>query len=199
MTVIQLNFKKLFLIVLSVYIIYAIFFGIAIYYIDDPEISSYLENTNTSKFLGDNKSEDEVVPDEVVLLEEREKSGMARINLIENAEKTLDITSLIIHSGDYSNIYIGSILDAADRGVEVRVILDGLVHSVKSRDIIYTFSAHPNIKIKFYEPFRLSKPWIWNNRLHDKLLLVDGQYALIGGKNIADKFFISDLRGRQIF
>lgn len=43
--------------------------------------------------------------------------------------------------------------------------------------------------IRFYEPFRLFKPWTWHNRLHDKLLLVDGRVAVMGGRNIGDKYF----------
>ncbi|MFB8734791.1 hypothetical protein ACEQPO_15470 [Bacillus sp. SL00103] len=33
------------------------------------------------------------------------------------------------------------------------------------------------------------KPWTWHNRLHDKLILADGRVAVMGGRNIGDKYF----------
>ncbi len=54
-----------------------------------------------------------------------------------------------------TKIFLGSILEAADRGVEVRILLDGIFHNLKGelKDTIYAFSNHPNIQLKFYEPF----------------------------------------------
>src|SRR5690606_3087507 len=103
----------------------------------------------------------EVCQDRVALVEDRYESGLARISLIENAKETLDVSYYTVHDGVSTNIFLGSILDAADRGVQVRFILDGLFHNLRGnlKDIIYAFSVHPNIELKFYEPFDLLRPW----------------------------------------
>lgn len=43
-----------------------------------------------------------------------------------------------------------------------------------------------------FEPFSLLKPRTWNNRLHDKLIIVDNKIGLIGGRNIGDKYFVEN-------
>src|SRR5690606_23645116 len=127
-----------------------------------------------------------------VLVEDRYYSGLVRVDLIERAEETLDISYYTIHDGISTDIFLGSILEAADRGVKVRFILDGMFHHLEGnlKYVIYAFTAHPNIELKFYEPFTLLKPWTWNNRLHDKFIIADSKLAIIGGRNIGDKYFV---------
>ena len=53
------------------------------------------------------------------------------MDIIENAEETLDISYYTIHDGISTDIFLGSIIEAADRGVQVRFILDGIFHHLK--------------------------------------------------------------------
>jgi putative cardiolipin synthase len=36
------------------------------------------------------------------------------------------------------------------------------------------------------------RPWTWNHRFHDKIILVDNKFAMIGGRNIGDRYFAAD-------
>jgi len=175
--------------ILRLYIIYALLFGVIIFGIYRPKDSGYLDNHPVDRFFGDNISQDKVA-----LIEDRYYSGLVRVDLIENAEETLDISYYTIHDGISTDIFLASILEAADRGVQVRFILDGVFHHLEGNleDVIYAFSNHPNIELKFYEPFNILKPWSWNNRLHDKFIIADNKLALIGGRNIGDKYFAKD-------
>ncbi len=174
---------------LKFYIIYVIIFGVIIFGFHKPKISNYLDTHPVDRFWGERISQDRVA-----LVEERYYSGLVRINIIENTQKTLDIAYHTIHDGVSTDIFLSSILDAADRGVKVRFMLDGLFHNLRGdlKDVIYAFSNHPNIELKFYEPFNMFKPWSWNNRLHDKFIIADSQLAIIGGRNIGDKYFAKD-------
>lgn len=138
--------------------------------------------------------------DRVVLLEDGSFAGLARINLIEQAKETIDIAYYSIDSGTMADTFLGGLVEAADRGVQVNIILDGLVNNPrgKLRDTIYAFAKHPNIELKLYEPLNLLRPWTWNNRLHDKLMMVDDKYAIIGGRNIGDKYFIKGKQETQV-
>lgn len=171
------------------YILYAALFGLIIFGIYRPKSGGYLDNHSVERFFGES-----VGQDKVALIEDRYYSGLVRVNLIENAEETLDISYYTIHEGVSTDIFLGSIIEAADRGVKVRFILDGIFHHLEGdlKDVIYAFSNHPNIELKFYEPFTLLKPWTWNNRLHDKFIIVDKKVAIIGGRNIGDKYFAKD-------
>lgn len=90
------------------------------------------------------------------------------------------------------SLFYKSVLDAADRGVKVNILLDGIFNefTIGSRQSLNTFEEHPNVSFKYYEPLNLIKPWTWNNRLHDKSIIVDDKYALIGGRNIGNKYFL---------
>ncbi len=175
--------------IMKAYLLYASIFGVIIFGFHNPNIGNYKETHPVKRFLGEGLGQDRVA-----LVEERYKSGLARINLIENAEETLDISYYTLHEGVSADIFFGCILNAADRGVEVRILLDGIFHNLKGdlKDVLYACYNHPNIELKFYEPFNIFKPWTWNNRLHDKIILVDNELAMIGGRNIGDKYFAKD-------
>lgn len=176
--------------ILGVYLIYAALFGVILFgFYKKPVSKEYLKKNLIDRFFGQTLG-----PDRVALMEDRYYSGLTRVNLIEEAEKSLDISYYTIHEGLSTDIFLGSILEAADRGVGVRLVLDGIFHHLEKdlKDVIYAFANHPNIELKFYEPFSLLKPWTWNNRLHDKFIIVDSKKAIIGGRNIGDKYFAQD-------
>lgn len=177
--------KKIF----KIYLVYAFIFSILIFAFFEPKEKQYTKSSNLNNIPINTTTQDRVA-----LVEERTKAGLTRLNLIANAKETLDISYYTILDGKSTEVFLGSILDAADRGVEVRILLDGLFHNLNGhrRNTIYAFKKHPNIKLKFYEPFHLLKPWSWNNRLHDKIIMVDEQLALIGGRNIGDKYFLEE-------
>lgn len=133
--------------------------------------------------------------DRVALVEAGEDGAVVRINMIENAKENLDIAYYSIHEGKSTDILFGGILSAADRGVDVRIILDGLAYNLSGdlKNSIYGFHLHPNIELKFYNPFNPLLPRAWNNRLHDKIIMADGKLALIGGRNLGDKYFIEEI------
>lgn len=139
--------------------------------------------------------------DEAALLINRLGSFDTRIHLLENASETLDIAYYTIHPGQASDIFFKQVLAAADRGVQVRLLLDGLFHNLRfsSRSLRSMFIQHPNIELRFYEPLDFIRPWTWQNRLHDKLILVDNTYVLTGGRNIGDKYYFDDVTYDPVF
>ncbi|AFG38543.1 phospholipase D-like domain-containing protein [Spirochaeta africana] len=133
-------------------------------------------------------------PDRVVLLEDRVQSGIARLDLIRQAETSIDIAYYTITQGVAAELYLSALLEAAERGVEVRILLDGIFHNMRRKlaDYRHAMAVHPGIEIAVYEPFSPIHPWRIQNRLHDKIMLVDGNKLLIGGRNIGDRYYLAD-------
>lgn len=52
--------------------------------------------------------------------------------------------------------------------------------------------THENIEVAFYHRPNLLLPLNWQDRMHDKIIIVDGELALIGGRNIGDKYFTEE-------
>ena len=172
--------------VLLIYLLYVFITGIVVF--SKPKIVSNTYKTNSSIH---NFYSNEIGPDRGILINDPLESGIARIKIIENAKETLNISYFAIEQGETPDLFFAAILEAADRGVKVNILLDGIFHGMRMdlRDVIHVFAYHPNVNLKFYEPLNILKPWTLNNRLHDKYIIADEDIVIIGGRNIGDKYF----------
>jgi putative cardiolipin synthase len=120
-----------------------------------------------------------------------------RVALAKFAEKTLDV-QYYIWSADTIGLMLGDeIVQAAERGVRVRFLLDDL--SFKKRDsAAAALSAHPNIEVRIFNPAQhrslrriefMANFGRMNKRMHNKIMVMDNAVAIIGGRNIADDYF----------
>lgn len=180
------NFKRIKKIIMKLfkyYLIYVFIFAVLIFAIQKPK--EKVEN------IAKEENAEAINLDRVALVESGEQATFTRLNLIANAQESIDISYYSMTEDLSTKIILGSVLDAADRGVKVRILLDGMFNDLN--DIKYGFALHPNIEIKRYQPFKLLYPLSWNNRLHDKMIIADDNLALIGGRNIGDRFLNEEI------
>lgn len=139
-------------------------------------------------------------PDRGILIDNPYQAGLARLKIIEEARESLDVAYFSIESGNSPRLFFGALLEAADRGVQVNILLDGIFHGIKGsfRSILYSCLLHPRMKLKFYEPPNPLLPWTFNNRMHDKVIMADGHLAILGGRNIGDKYFNPDWYQKKV-
>ena len=121
----------------------------------------------------------------------------ARLLLVNAAQKSIDVQYYIWHDDLTGKVLHNRLLDAADRGVRVRLLLDDMDTAGKD-DMLHIIDAHPNIEIRLYNPFagRDSRMGDYitdtsriNRRMHNKTLTVDNQATIFGGRNIGDEYF----------
>lgn len=140
----------------------------------------------------------------VYSLEEGDVSMIARAWLTESAEKTIDIQYFIFSADNIGLIATDYLLRAADRGVQVRVIVDDIMVEADADELL-AIDAHPNLSIKIYNPSanigkNLPEKLVtittdfreFNQRMHNKTFIVDGKVVITGGRNIADEYFDYD-------
>jgi len=93
------------------------------------------------------------------------------------------------------------LLSAADRGVRVRILMDD-TFLLGDNAASEALQAHPNIDYRIYNPFKrradsfttrqilnLAEFHRLDHRMHNKVMVVDNQVAIVGGRNIADEYF----------
>ena len=131
--------------------------------------------------------------------------GLAiRIEAIDSAERSLDLQYYIFRADESGGLVSQALLRAADRGVRIRILVDDGA-SVAGDERLFALAAHPQVQIRIFNPFgyrghlRLLRAldFAFNKsrldyRMHNKLLVVDNSFALIGGRNIGDQYFQID-------
>lgn len=139
----------------------------------------------------------------VTLLDRGQDSLLARVHLIRAARRSIDLQTFIFESDDAGRLVLDELLAAARRGVKVRVLLDQL-YGLPDPHLQATLAgAHRNFELRLYNPtfgeaktqtleyaagvlFSFRK---FNQRMHTKLLLVDDQVGITGGRNVQDRYF----------
>ena len=121
----------------------------------------------------------------------------ARINLIERAEKTLDLQYYIWDNDKIGSLALYKIIEAADRGVKVRLLIDDN-NAGKMEGVYLALDQHPNIEVKLFNPYRFRRlrPVDMvldlkriNRRMHNKTFTADNQISLIGGRNMSNQYY----------
>lgn len=179
--------------VILIYILYVFITAIVIFmndYVNADE--ALIDDIDISKYFSE-----EIGPDRVAIIEEGENALAARLNFVENAEEVIKIANFKISSGDVTDAYFGLLLEAASQGVQVQFLTDGISHNLHgpTNELYWAIVKSPNIELRFYEPFNAFKPWTLNNRMHDKLFIVDNNTVITSGRNIGDDTFFEDADG----
>ncbi len=139
----------------------------------------------------------------VDLIERGADSLLLRLHLIRSARRSIDIQTFIFSEDDAGYLILDELVAAARRGVKVRVIADQLFALDDAALYASLARAHVNFEFRVYNPtfHKASTPplefaagvlccfWRFNQRMHDKMLLVDDVIGLVGGRNYENRYF----------
>jgi cardiolipin synthase C len=139
----------------------------------------------------------------VNVLERGEDSLLLRVHLIRAAQKSIDIQTFIWAEDDAGWLVLDELIAAARRGVRVRLLVDQLFSLDDIEWLSRIATAHANLELKLYNPTfdeAVTQPLEFaagilccftrfNQRMHNKLFLVDGEIGIAGGRNYEDRYF----------
>ncbi|PIT70746.1 phospholipase D family protein [Bartonella tribocorum] len=116
------------------------------------------------------------------------------------AGRSLDLMYYIWDDDLTGRLLLSEIVEAADRGVRVRLLLDDI--NAQARDPAYiALDKHPHIEVRMFNPGRSRKGGLRRGleiilraitvtrRMHNKAFIIDGRVAFVGGRNLADSYF----------
>lgn len=107
--------------------------------------------------------------------------------LICSATRSLHLQTYIFNEDDTGKRVAKALQEAAARGVEVSVMLDGFGSKALSHKFLNELRSSA-IHFRFFSPLFSTQNIYVGRRLHHKVLVADKSTALIGGINIADKY-----------
>ena len=127
----------------------------------------------------------------------------ARVQMIDVAQQTLDLQYYIFRGDETGRMLTEHLLQASDRGVRVRVLIDD-GDTVAGDEQILRLMNH-GAELRIYNPakyrghvrFVRRVEFVLNARrldyrMHNKLLVADNAAALVGGRNIGNQYFQVD-------
>jgi putative cardiolipin synthase len=125
---------------------------------------------------------------------------VARAALARLAERSLDVQYYLYHDDLVGRLLTWELLQAADRGVRVRLLVDDM--DLAGRDLdAAALDSHPNVEVRIFNPFSrksrrmpqyITRMGSVTRRMHNKSFTADGQATILGGRNIGNEYFEAD-------
>jgi putative cardiolipin synthase len=139
----------------------------------------------------------------ISLLNDSEAAMVARLNLIRAAQRSIDVQTYIWDEDDAGQLVLNELVQAARRGVKVRILADQL-SSLDDMPLLNRLArVSPNLEVRLYNPtfhdaHTSSLQWAagiaccffkFNQRMHNKVFVVDGSIGITGGRNYQNRYF----------
>jgi putative cardiolipin synthase len=139
----------------------------------------------------------------VTLLDDSKPALAARVNLIRAARQSIDVQTYIWDQDDAGQLVLNELVQAARRGVQVRILADQLF-SFDDPDLLDRLTrVSANLQVRLYnptfhkahtQPLEFAAGVLccfghFNQRMHNKLMLVDDSIGITGGRNYQDRYF----------
>lgn len=163
----------------------------------DSRVISDTSETYFAKHLIDDLANHPVDQSGFYLLPDGIEALSARLIMAARAERSIDAQYYEITRGNVAEAFITALLQAADRGVRVRLLIDDV--NTQGYDVgMAALDSHPNFEIRVFNPFAnrtfrkldaLTNFSRINRRMHNKSFTVDNQITVFGGRNIGDEYF----------
>ncbi len=131
-----------------------------------------------------------------------------RVQLARRAQVSLDLQYYQLQNDESGRQMLRALRDAALRGVRVRLLLDDFYTNGED-ELLLSLAAHPNVQVRLFNPFcclrdqgQLARILASvgdlkrvNHRMHNKLFVADGAMAVVGGRNVANEYFLRNAQG----
>jgi len=137
----------------------------------------------------------------VCFLPDNVNSWFARWHILDNAKKSIDVTYFIVEQDIFGMSMLGMLHKKAREGVNIRLMVDargtkGLTRKLIGQDVLQELLKFKNVQIKVFNPVHKRLLALFDDvrkitaSNHDKIILVDNEYLITGGRNISKNYFV---------
>ena len=168
--------------------------GVLITGFQQPGISDeFIKSFQTESFYGNGE-----FTDRAVIIEDNNEALIERVRLIKSAKEQILFSTFDFRSDLSGKVVLAALLDAAERGVKVQIVVDGVSGRLRMGQNPYFFalSSHKNAEIRIYSRINLLAPWKLMGRMHDKYIIADNRAYILGGRN-SFSYFLGEWPGHK--
>ena len=135
-----------------------------------------------------------------LLLDSNADALFWRLALIDHATTSIELKYFIWENDETGRLLLERLMAATERGVRVRLLVDDFPIQGSDRRLGMLARA-PNFHLRVFNPGYIRRGVIGpamemvvyfrelNRRMHNKLMIVDGHWAIVGGRNIGNPYF----------
>lgn len=125
--------------------------------------------------------------DRIAILDSAIEALDGRIHLLESATSTIDVLYFAIHDDEVTRTTLGLLREKALQGIRVRVITNPRAFKVDPAIRFHLQTLH-DFEIRVFDN-PVAGRFKFLRQLHDKLILVDGDRYITGGRNLGAAYF----------
>jgi cardiolipin synthase A/B len=153
-----------------------------------PPVSEAVMNLPTTRTIISNGAGAPVSGNRLELLSSGEESYAKFVEEIRAAERTIHITTFILGRDETGKALVQELAAAAERGVKVRLLLDGLGSFIAAGRFCDPIRRAGGRVHRFMPVAPLSTRHSANLRNHRKIAVFDHHTAIVGGRNMAREY-----------
>ena len=170
-------FLWIFAAILGVYLVFAIGLTVLEYIVrDNPKV-------------GDSLQAHSVEPHRLTHYDQGAASLHRRLALIESAKQSIELEFFIYNVDEAARLVTQALMKKAREGVRVRILVDFSAPIFQLKPAYARVLGEAGVKVRYYNTSAVYRLVSIQHRSHRKLLIVDGETALTGGRNIGNDYF----------
>jgi len=122
------------------------------------------------------------------ILDDPRDAAQARVDLIQQADREIHALYFLARNDRITLTALALLREARRRGVpSVKLIVDANFHRIPKSLLAHL--RDEGVEVRVHHPFTLRHPsWLFR-RMHEKVVVVDGERYIAGGRNLAESYF----------
>ena len=171
--------------ILAVYLLFAIGLTVLEWIVrENPKVEQSLRAHSTEPHL-------------ITHYDQGAASFQRRLELVASAKTSIALEFFIYDVDDASRLITQALIRKAREGVQVRILVDFSAPVFQLKPAYARLLGEAGVKVRYYNTSAVYRLVSIQHRSHRKLLIIDGETVLTGGRNIANDYF--DLSDRYNF
>jgi putative cardiolipin synthase len=163
--------------IVGVYLLFAIGLTVLEWIVrENPKVEESLEAHSTA-------------PHRLTHFDQGAASFHRRLELIKSARKSIELEFFIYDVDEAARLLTQALMSKAREGVLVRILVDFSAPVFELKPAYAQVLGEAGVKVRYYNTSALFRLVSIQHRSHRKLLIIDGETVLTGGRNVANDYF----------